>query len=513
MGNLQEKKYLRRAMMRLWKETFGDSDDYVGLIFRYLYLPENIMLKTDHHGNTVCGILGVPYLFMLNNCCDRFEKLHGAIDCDDNENIESVFKGMYLCGLATKPKFRGQGFMSNMLHKMEQSLKKRGYDFCFLIPADDHLRKYYERSGYRTISHREVCDFGYNLPLFENLERHRDAFVLNGLRYEIVFKNEDEIFRCVDNGSCLTFENLTFSASELDNILRVQCNETTGDSESISHERLNLLAECYELFRRNMLKHEGVSIIHTPIQFLAALAENHISGGEIIVAKDSNKKVRGFMALRSSENGRGEVRVISAEHVETELLLLLALMGSVPGLSSVEVSCLDQESLESLGKMAGGCRAIGKDGKMGDFLMTVISGVRTVPYAMAKWLLNPCEKKKRNSPSCDEIIWSEICKIPYGWSGITSQFDSQRVDELLRSVKMSDLWRKYWNYVGVKCDFVSFRKEICNEVEFANVGEFCSENSQKEILGRFYDSDNKDGSEVCENTDSDPKLNVAFLLD
>ncbi len=130
-----EKK--KRDMMELWKETFHDSDRYINLVFDTYYRPENAFMVYDGE-RLIASLLGVEYEFK--------SKEKGGI----KENL----KGLYLCGLATHPAYRRRGIMGRLIREAEESAKSRGFSITFLIPADDHLRKYYEKKEYKTFSFR-----------------------------------------------------------------------------------------------------------------------------------------------------------------------------------------------------------------------------------------------------------------------------------------------------------------------------------------------------------------------
>ncbi|MDE6479227.1 MAG: GNAT family N-acetyltransferase [Muribaculaceae bacterium] len=128
---------IKRDMKELWKNTFHDSTRYIDLVFDTYYKPENAF--TVYDGNKlIASLLGVKYYFQAY----------------DERGEYRLLKGMYLCGLATHPSFRKRGIMTNLMKEAEISAKDRGYDLTFLIPADSHLRRYYEGKGYKTASFR-----------------------------------------------------------------------------------------------------------------------------------------------------------------------------------------------------------------------------------------------------------------------------------------------------------------------------------------------------------------------
>lgn len=117
-------------LKRLWQETFGDSPEYVDLLYSLYYNPR-LCLHEERNGKIVASLTGVPYSFSSGSGEDM--------------------RGVYLCGLATRPEYRRQGIMQNLIAEEENRAFHSGYRFTFLIPADDHLRLYYQKMGYRSV--------------------------------------------------------------------------------------------------------------------------------------------------------------------------------------------------------------------------------------------------------------------------------------------------------------------------------------------------------------------------
>ncbi len=124
-------------MMELWKETFHDSTRYINLVFDTYFCPDNAFYMYEGD-RLIAALLGVEYEFL-----------------NQREIGEtSIFRGMYLCGLATLPDYRRRGIMSQLMREAENSAKVRGFKITFLIPANFHLRDYYHVKGYHTASYK-----------------------------------------------------------------------------------------------------------------------------------------------------------------------------------------------------------------------------------------------------------------------------------------------------------------------------------------------------------------------
>lgn len=128
---------IKKDMMELWKATFHDSSRYIKLVFDTYFSLDNTFTVYDGK-KLIAALLGIEYSF---EAIDKYNRL-------------DTFKGMYLCGLATLPEYRRRGIMTKLMNEAENSAKARGFDITFLIPADSHLRGYYQKKGYKTSSYK-----------------------------------------------------------------------------------------------------------------------------------------------------------------------------------------------------------------------------------------------------------------------------------------------------------------------------------------------------------------------
>mgnify|MGYP004669776361 CR=1 FL=1 len=109
----------------LWKEIFQDTDAYIDLFFRKKYLPENtFLIKTD--GKIVSMLYFFPADF-------RFR--------------EASVSAAYVCGVATRPEYRGRGYSRKLLLGAVDAIRTRGYGAAFLIPASPSLFSFYQKNG------------------------------------------------------------------------------------------------------------------------------------------------------------------------------------------------------------------------------------------------------------------------------------------------------------------------------------------------------------------------------
>ena len=114
-------------LSELWKEAFGDDDEFISNFFKLGFSPARSLCATE--SDTVLGML---YWF------DMAYK---------NKKIA------YIYGVATGKAFRGRGIASEMMKKAHDILKSQDYEAIALVPAKKELFTFYEKLGYRTFSY------------------------------------------------------------------------------------------------------------------------------------------------------------------------------------------------------------------------------------------------------------------------------------------------------------------------------------------------------------------------
>ena len=122
------------AMMRLWQDTFGDSDAFVRLFFTRVYRPQNALtLSCD--GRLAAMLHIVPYRLRVGR---------------------RMLPAAYICGVSTRPEARGQGLMTALMRRALRTMRRRGFALTTLIPAEPWLFDVYARLGY--VHPIQTCD-------------------------------------------------------------------------------------------------------------------------------------------------------------------------------------------------------------------------------------------------------------------------------------------------------------------------------------------------------------------
>ena len=111
------------ALRCLWKEAFGDTDDFLDIFFHRAFSYDRCRCVTID-GKVVSAL----YWF---DCRCQGEKL------------------AYLYAVATARDCRGKGLCRDLMAFAEKDLRDRGFDCCVLTPGEPHLFRFYEKLGYR----------------------------------------------------------------------------------------------------------------------------------------------------------------------------------------------------------------------------------------------------------------------------------------------------------------------------------------------------------------------------
>ena len=134
MSNTQE-----RACHELWKEVFGDSDSFIAQ-FMHNYYKKSNMFSIEENGRLVSMLHLITF-----NC--------------NGHNVG------YIYAVATAAEARKRGHATQLLREAIAEAQERGLAALLLIPADEKLREYYSRLGFKGSYHIEFStpdnfDFG-----------------------------------------------------------------------------------------------------------------------------------------------------------------------------------------------------------------------------------------------------------------------------------------------------------------------------------------------------------------
>ena len=114
---------IKEQTRQLWRTCFDDTEDFMDIYFSEKYTDDS-NLTIRHNGQVVAAMQLLPYRVTF----------YGAVQ-----------HAGYVSGLATLPAYRGKGYASNLLHEAHRRLFRQGATLSFLIPADEAMRKFYEK--------------------------------------------------------------------------------------------------------------------------------------------------------------------------------------------------------------------------------------------------------------------------------------------------------------------------------------------------------------------------------
>ncbi|MCM1441315.1 MAG: GNAT family N-acetyltransferase [Roseburia sp.] len=125
---------LKDELKKLWRDSFGDSAEYVDMYFDRVYTDADaIALSID--GRVVSSLLLQPYNLWF----------HGT-----------ELPIGYIAGASTRRQSRGKGFMGRLIFQSLTAAYCRGMAAVALIPAHDWLYDYYARFGFATVFYADA---------------------------------------------------------------------------------------------------------------------------------------------------------------------------------------------------------------------------------------------------------------------------------------------------------------------------------------------------------------------
>lgn len=111
-------------LKQLWREAFGDGDEFIESFFETGFSPDRCMCVTFGE-----DLAAMAYW------------------------LDGEYRGRkiaYVYAVATAEAYRGRGLCRQLLEEIRKVLKTEGYAAAMLCPAGEDLEKMYEKMGYRT---------------------------------------------------------------------------------------------------------------------------------------------------------------------------------------------------------------------------------------------------------------------------------------------------------------------------------------------------------------------------
>lgn len=301
---------IKNQMMKLWKDTFHDSDDYIKLIFDSYFNPDYIAYRIKDD-KIISALLGVPYSFK------------------SKINPDVSLRGLYLCGLATNPNQRGNGIMSELIEEINKRAADLKFDFTFLIPANEGLFKYYSDRGYSEsvfrIKNEYFSTHDFKNEYITKLISHshdrklESGTIINQKEVEKQFHRELNYY---DTIRVLKIKNPD------SRILRLISNYISKFESSQHFLMLN----------------------HSPEDVAIAIDENEISEGSIIIAINQKGEIIGisFLAIGDDDDITVQYYLYDDIAVKFKMLSEIKNLDILPILSSENMTIISSSNPDNI---------------------------------------------------------------------------------------------------------------------------------------------------------------------
>ena len=148
-----ENKEKKRQVESLWRDVFGDAEEFIRLYFDNIYNGDNTIV-VEKDGEIVSALQLLPYTMILEG-----REVHVA----------------YISGVCTRPTERGKGYMNMLMDMADAELKQRNIPMAILIPAEEWLYKVYSKQGYKKA-------FYYSTEIYH----HNQLYKTEGINVAVV---------------------------------------------------------------------------------------------------------------------------------------------------------------------------------------------------------------------------------------------------------------------------------------------------------------------------------------
>ena len=116
------------ALKEMWKLCFpNDSDTFIDFYFNEVYKNDETLVYLKD-GTPAAALQMIPYSL---------------------KSGKETFRAGYISGAMTHPDFQRRRFMKELLLSSFELMRKRGFDYTFLIPQGKWLVDFYRKFGYK----------------------------------------------------------------------------------------------------------------------------------------------------------------------------------------------------------------------------------------------------------------------------------------------------------------------------------------------------------------------------
>ena len=143
---------MRARLQELWRECFGDSNEYVDLYFASHDIARHTMVFMD--GENPVSMLSLLPMTVVTRA--------------------GILPARYVYAVATKESYRGRGISTRMLEAAHRVLRAEGVKLSVLVPSSAALYNFYGRRGFDT-----ECYSGLAVVGREEIEPFTGSFVIS----------------------------------------------------------------------------------------------------------------------------------------------------------------------------------------------------------------------------------------------------------------------------------------------------------------------------------------------
>ncbi len=209
---LIDKIKYKDSLSDLWHRVFGDSYDFIELIFKPEY-DEAILSFAELDGDRV-----VSAFYLIKNTL-KYEN--------------GFYDGYYLYAAATLPEYRKFGIMGKLISEAQNFCRETAVDFISLVPSEESLYGYYARFGFENGMYRwenkgnALQAASNNYGIIKDTERL--IKIRNGYEGNIISFHPSSFGYAVD---CLKYSGFTFK--EIAEDCYLLCSDSDEFSEFLS---------------------------------------------------------------------------------------------------------------------------------------------------------------------------------------------------------------------------------------------------------------------------------------
>lgn len=168
--------YRERLFLQIWREVFGDSEEFLDLYRRTTFSPHRThLITTPDQRRARSHVQYLPYTLAYGS---------------------DHWRAGYISGAATAEIDRGQGLVQQLMQAAHLQMWQEGCLFAFLIPANESLFDFYRRMGYAALygrrrlaplseiptSHLATIDLYHRWRRWQQMLSQRSGSVMHSLQ-------------------------------------------------------------------------------------------------------------------------------------------------------------------------------------------------------------------------------------------------------------------------------------------------------------------------------------------